>query len=142
MGNAVSVPVINWIATRIARQLRNDWAPTSVTSDDIRTEIPSLEKAATIPAPLAEIDFHDTTQDWKWSNSGIAGQNYVWHAPTPPAPAEPVVTNLGNLVQNQPQDARYYLTPNAAEGILRRCEAQNRTLFEPLDAALRQLAKS
>lgn len=142
VGNAVSVPVINWIANRIARQLRSDWAHNSVTSDDIRTEIPSLEKAATIPATLAEIDFHDTTQDWKWSNSGIAGRTYVWHAPTPPAPAKPIVTNLGNLVQNQPQDSRYYLTPNAAEGILRRCAAQNRTLFAPLDAALRQLAKT
>jgi len=140
VGNAVSVPVIKWLATHIATQLRDADSDAPVDSDDIRVAVPSLSKARTLPSPLKEIDFQDPTREWKWSNSGIAGADYVWHATTPPTPVVPIPTNLADLVHTQPQDKKYYLTPNAAEGILRRCAAQNRTLFEPLDKALRRLA--
>ena len=34
----------------------------------------------------------------------------------------------------------YYLSPNAAEGILRRVDGQKRTLFHPLRIALEKLS--
>jgi hypothetical protein len=38
--------------------------------------------------------------------------------------------------------SRYFLSPNAATGILRRVASQDRELFAPLDAALRRLSKT
>lgn len=142
-GNAVSVPVIKWLASRIRSQFNEPAITASYqTADEIRVRVPSLTKATSLNAELSEIDFSDASMSWKWSNSGVAGKGYLWQATTPPAPAHPILCNLGDLVQKAPQEPRYYLTPNAAEGILRRCAAQGRTLFQPLELALRRLAES
>ena len=140
VGNAVTVPVIKWLAHRVKLALQQEVELSKIQIADLRSAIPTLRKAAQFDYDLAETDFYDARQTWKWANSGIAGAGYVWQAMTPPTPAHPIESNLGDLVLNEPQNQKYYLTPNAAEGILRRCSAQRRTLFAPLDEALRKLS--
>ena len=55
-------------------------------------------------------------------------------------PCEPISTNLYEIVEKGATKPRYYLTPNAAEGILRRVDSNNRRLFEPLREGLELLS--
>jgi DNA (cytosine-5)-methyltransferase 1 len=56
------------------------------------------------------------------------------------APIKPVASSFSTLIEKRPVDSRYYLSPNAAQGIVRRVDKLGRTLFPPLDAAVRYLA--
>ena len=47
-----------------------------------------------------------------------------------------------DVLERQAPDQRYYLSPNAAQGIIRRVDRMGRRLFEPLDVTLRLLAVS
>lgn len=53
-----------------------------------------------------------------------------------PVPAEPIPSSLLDIVEQERVGVRYYLTSNAAEGILRRVDNQGRKRFPPLRKAL------
>lgn len=54
-------------------------------------------------------------------------------------PCTPITSDLYSIVEKDKTADRYYLTPNAAEGILRRVD-NNRHLFPPLREGLEKLA--
>lgn len=138
LGNAVSVPVVEWIAERAAAQL-NSLESSVLTYDEIQLAVPGFEKSMWRHNYLDNTDFIGSDILIKWPKAGIAMEgSYIGHN-IPPSPATPVTTNLSDLVENKPVRSRYYLTPNAAEGIIRRVTRQGRSLFPPLHEALDKL---
>jgi DNA (cytosine-5)-methyltransferase 1 len=77
----------------------------------------------------------------KWNNGGVMFDGLCHMSPVSPAPKKPVHSQVVDLLDKVKPSTRYFLSPNAATGILRRVNSQERTLFQPLDAALQRLAK-
>ncbi len=55
-------------------------------------------------------------------------------------PSEGVECSLSAVLETQPVPQRYFLSPRAASGILRRVEKRGKTLPAPLAAALESVA--
>lgn len=140
LGNAVSVPVIEWIAGRIKLQLEEPSTP-PLSYDEIQLHVPGFEKVSWNHELLSDTDFTDDTVEMKWSKAGMVAGRSVLSYDVPPSPAEPILSNFADLAEKEPALQRYYLSPNAAEGIIRRVTRQNRSLFPPLFDALNVLRK-
>ena len=138
IGNAVSVPVVEWIATRVKTQLaRRD------NLDDFEnalTQFNDLIKSKWSDSRLSDIDFTDTTKDYKWKRGGIVWTDRVLECNISPTPANAIPSSLLKLIEKDQNNPVNYLSPNEAEGILRRVDGQKRTLFHPLRIALEKLS--
>ncbi|MCP4868068.1 MAG: DNA (cytosine-5-)-methyltransferase [Proteobacteria bacterium] len=157
LGNAVTVDVVRWVAARLKQSLEE--APPRITpmqtalaidaTERARRYVESLSKAE--PAfrtkkaqPLQLTRLHgviDQEAKYKWATGGVAFATSGVQGRPSAAPAEPVMATLGDIIQRGKVRDRYFLSPNAAEGILRRVKSQNRTLFGPLHDALEKLAQ-
>ncbi len=137
IGNAVSVPVVEWIARRIHEHL-TDAKVASVSPSDYIKSFRDFEKSNWSSRKLSEIDFMDASQTFKWQKAGVAWDDRFIEAKTHPTPARPIESSLYDVMETGNVGRRYYLTPNAAEGILRRVDNQGRKLFSPLYAALKK----
>lgn len=135
LGNAVSVPVVEWIASRVYANLVAD-SHITVEKEDISTYVPEYKKATWSTEPLSEIDFTDATKKHSWPKSGLAWDDSYIGGNVQPTPHVPIESQLIDVIERKKVHSRYYLTPNAAEGILRRVDNQGRTLFPPLRTAL------
>ncbi len=133
-GNAVSVPVVEWVARRIALEL--DESNADKNTDDVKTFVPEFSKASWDNDIFLNADFTDKEKSYKWPNAGIAWNGGYIGNSVYPTPHEPITSSLINIVDSNQVSRKYYLTPNAAEGILRRVNNQGRQLFEPLRIAL------
>ena len=139
LGNAVSVPVIEWIAQKMHRQLSLE-SPETATLDKVQSLVPEFQRTTWQKLGLSMDSLSDDQKVYKWPRAGIAwGDKYIG-ASVPPSPHAPIASDLGTIIQDNVLDQRYYLTPNAAEGILRRVNSQNRKLFNPLQRALETLS--
>ena len=133
IGNAVSVPVIQWIAKRIKIELEN-------------TSEVSLDDLLARHAPFKESVWHDLPdtsiehEKIRWGKSGIMWNGRYMLAEHRELPCTPITSDLYSIVEKDKTADRYYLTPNAAEGILRRVDNNNRHLFPPLREGLEKLA--
>ena len=133
IGNAVSVPVIEWIAGRISEVLAND------ADEDIEEKLLEFD-------PYAHSEWQDLPdmdndhEKLVWGKSGLMWNGKFILAEHRECSSSPINTNLYQIVEKQHVKERYYLTPNAAEGILRRVNSNNRRLFEPLREGLEKLA--
>lgn len=136
IGNAVTVPVVKWIAKRVHEEL-------SHSSDN--SEIDVLDRYADFKNSkwdsrfLSEIDFSDSSIDYKWSRGGLVWSDRFIESNAYPTPSKIINSSLLKLIEPNQTKSLYYLTPNAAEGILRRVDHQGRTLFAPLRTALELL---
>lgn len=134
VGNAVSVPVVEWVAKRIKCELKSDAAP--LTIDYVKAYIPEFSKETWKDDVFTDIDYTDSTMTHKWPKAGIAwGDGYIG-GKVAPTPHKPIESSLTTVVERDHVSRKYYLTPNAAEGILRRVDNQGRKLFGPLRTAL------
>ena len=133
IGNAVSVPVIEWIANRIS----------GVLSDENEGDI---EQTICEYKPFSKNDWEDLPdmnevhEKLIWGKSGLMWNGKFILAEHRECSCKPVDTTLYEIVEKARVKDRYYLTPNAAEGILRRVDNNNRRLFEPLRDELEKLA--
>lgn len=134
LGNAVSVPVVEWIAKRIYKQLSIETE--DFNNDDLHAQVPEFRKCTWKDVNLSEIDFTDSDKSYKWPRAGLAWAGSYIGTDVYPSPAVPVDSTVYEIIEKGSTGERYYLTPNAAEGILRRVDSQGRKLFEPLRAAL------
>ena len=134
IGNAVSVPVVEWIAQRVHTELLTDRPLLS--RDDLQSYVPEFSKTAWSPLHLSEIDFSDESSSYKWPKAGLAWDNSFIGGAVNPTPAKPIPSSLLDIVERERVGERYYLTSNAAEGIIRRVDNQGRKLFPPLRKAL------
>ena len=77
----------------------------------------------------------------RWQSGGYARRDYCIDIKAPEAPSRVIEEPLISVIERKKPSRHYYLSPNAAEGILRRVDSQNRTLFSPMDSALRHMVK-
>ncbi len=134
VGNAVSVPVVEWVAKRIKNELQSGQG--QFKCDHAKAYVPEFAKEQWKSGAFADVDYTDVTVTHKWPRAGIAwGDGYVG-GNVAPAPHKPIESSLTAVVERNRVSRKYYLTPNAAEGILRRVDNQGRKLFEPLRTAL------
>lgn len=133
IGNAVSVPVVEWIAKRIYEQL--SFSCDEMSKEDVISYIPEFAHSEWKQG-LNNFDFTDCSQKFKWSKAGVAWGDSFISGDVKPTPNSIVESSLFSLVEKSPQNSRYYLSSNAAEGILRRVDRQGRKLFQPLRVAL------
>lgn len=168
LGNAVSVPVIKWISNRVDDALNgkaNDLKDLEIdinpiadqeigsngsfenmkeikdTGDLLAKASPEFQDPKSrVVLYLSPEDIKNENAKYKWPAAGIAWKNFCIAAKVPTAPSEIINSQLFNLIEKDAVDERYYLSPNAAEGILRRVNGQGRKLFSPLDNVLKKLA--
>lgn len=138
LGNAVSVPVAQWIAKRLKKELSQ---AKSTSVDNAIDLAPDFSKRAPRKAKLSDLHLSEdgALQQLKWQSGGCAVGDDCWDIAAPPAPSRPIEMKLIEVIERTIPDARYFLSANAAEGILRRVDSQNRTLFGPMDLALRHM---
>ena len=138
LGNAVSVPVVEWIAQKVKKQF-GDIDDDSII-DDVLLSFPDFKKSTWSDYSLAEIDFSDTSINYKWLKGGVAWDGRFIECNVYPTPSIIVKSSLLKLIEKEQTNPIYYLSPNAAEGILRRVDSQHRSLFLPLRIALEKLS--
>lgn len=76
----------------------------------------------------------------RWPNSGMAWGGVCLTAAISECPSHAKESTLLDVITTQDVPLRYFLSPNAAQGILRRVESQGRRLFPPLWNALKDLS--
>ncbi len=77
----------------------------------------------------------------RWPSSGIVLGGVYLTADTSESPNHARESTLLDVIGAEPAPQRYYLSPNAAAGMLRRAKQMQRTLFPPLSASLTLLAQ-
>lgn len=137
IGNAVSVPVVEWIAKRIKKQLN---AHNEDNLQDILPHFLDFRKSNWSAQSLSDMDFTDSSKEHKWEKGGIVWNNAFIQSNVTPTPNKIIKSSLLDLIEKEQKNPVYFLSPNAAEGILRRVDNQKRSLFNPLRIALEKLS--
>src|SRR5690606_6757873 len=76
---------------------------------------------------------------YRWRSGGCAwGHNVIEGAATP-APSKIIPSRFVDILDAEIPDEKYFLTANAAAGIVRRADSVGRTLFGPMRAALEKM---
>jgi len=135
LGNAVCVPVVEWIAGRIVSESAKE-ATKDLAAIDLLTPFPTDQ-------PKSYMQLGDVGRlkgKFKWTSGGYAWGNGCVLTSVSPAPVRPITRLFVDVLENDGVSEGHFLSPNAAEGILRRVRGQRRTLFAPLDEALQRLA--
>jgi DNA (cytosine-5)-methyltransferase 1 len=148
IGNAVSVPVVEWVAGRVraalrqsgVRPSRNVSQATDIDYAIERVHDFALKKA--IKVQISTFVGRDNAPKIKWSSGGIMVAGGCVMATVSSSPNKPVKSLFVDALDDVKPSSRYFLSRNAATGILRRVASQDRELFAPLDAALRRLSKA
>lgn len=77
----------------------------------------------------------------RWQNSGMASPGACWTLSTSESPSDAAESSLSDILEPHGEHLRkYFLSPKAAAGILRRSQARGRALPEMLRAALQHIA--
>jgi DNA (cytosine-5)-methyltransferase 1 len=148
IGNAVSVPVVEWVAGRVRAGLCHTQAQPAKNASETagidyaisRVHDFALKKA--VKVEISTFVGRDDAPKIKWSSGGIMVAGRCVMAPVSSSPNKPVKSLFVDVLDEVKPSSRYFLSPNAATGILRRVASQGRELFVPLDAALRRLSKT
>ncbi|MCW0196821.1 hypothetical protein [Sphingopyxis sp.] len=88
-----------------------------------------------------ETDLDEGHFQRRWKSGGCAFNNVIVEGVAPAAPTKIVNSSFVDALDESLPDDRYFLTPNAATGILRRADALGRNLFRPMRQALEILVK-
>lgn len=70
MGNAVSVPVVEWVAKRIKCELESDATP--FVSDHVKAYVPEFAKEIWKSGVFTDVDYTDISMTHKWPKAGLA----------------------------------------------------------------------
>lgn len=134
IGNAVSIPVVEWVARRVKEELAKKTSDGTLAG--VKKYVPEFAGCELVDRDIRDTDFTDETKTYKWPKAGIAwGRSFIG-GDVPPKPSQAVPSSLYDLVEKVRVGDKYYLTSNAATGILRRVDNQGRKLFDPLRMAL------
>ncbi|EGQ7781236.1 DNA (cytosine-5-)-methyltransferase [Vibrio parahaemolyticus] len=145
LGNAVSVPVVEWVARRLKQEITGEKKP--VTSQNMIRHLlmshgPVLEKFREQNHVNLVLDPTDKEHKLKWMSGGIAFDDKCIDFKATDYPETIIPSKLIDVIDKSTNlDEKYYISSNAAEGILRRVKSQNRSLFGPLYDALLVMAK-
>jgi DNA (cytosine-5)-methyltransferase 1 len=146
VGNAVSVPVVVWIAERI-KQAKNK----NIINRGIQPVLKKFTDFVNIKTRtqyFSELNSGTlftkskvATSVIKWQSGGLALGDEIIDTIVHPCPTFPIESNLIDIIDDNIPDGKYFLSSSAARGILRRVNHQGRTLFEPLTKALLRLSE-
>lgn len=75
-----------------------------------------------------------------FSSSGMASPGECWMLSSSEWPSDASVCSLSDILEAQPVPERYFLSPKACAGILRRAEKRGKKLPERLRIALEEVA--
>lgn len=144
LGNAVAVPVIEWIASNIKSAMRKK--ARLYNGFNVREAAEPYADFSDRSARVMNLsNLHYSTkpngQCLRWQTGGYARKDECIDVGAPEAPHVTIEKPLIEVVERRKPAAHYYLSANAAEGIIRRVDSQNRTLFGPMDSALRRMVK-
>ncbi|WP_082356260.1 DNA cytosine methyltransferase [Novosphingobium sp. AAP83] len=143
IGNAVAVPVVKWVANRITRIAGEKDHPGKLPKLDIWHIAPDIERRSedlSLEHIMPQID--TGTFSYRWKGCGLAVGNDIYEGSTSSAPSTIIPSRFVDLLDDEVPDDRYFLTSNAAVGILRRADTVGRTLFAPMRNALEKLVAS
>lgn len=140
IGNAVCVPVVQWVAGRISNILQTpEDGVAGARKPATKTRLQHL--AETYLSPKSEVQpLLIESDESKWQSGGVAYKDWVVTVAVSSSPVAAVPSQLINVIEKKKVHQRYFLSANAAQGILRRVDKLGRHLFAPLDAALRNIA--
>ena len=77
-----------------------------------------------------------------WGNSGMGGPTESWTLSTSEWPNDAVVCSLSDTLETGDVPQRFYLSPRACAGILRRAEKRGKNLPPHLQRALKAVVDS
>jgi DNA (cytosine-5)-methyltransferase 1 len=144
LGNAVSVAVVEWIARRIGQQFsaglgdaRKPRKDVSIFAEAIQ-RWPGLTNPSLVSEELSAV--RNDSAKTIWPTAGILWDGAFVAGRVAPSLNKPASSDLSTLIEPHRPDSRYFLSPNAAEGILRRVDSQDRHLFPPLRQALERMS--
>jgi len=140
IGNAVCVPVVQWVAGRISNVFQTpDGEARRSKRSEIKRQLQHL--ADVFFAPKSEVqELLIDSMEPKWKSGGIAYKDWFVTAAVSSSPVAAVPSRLIDVIEKSKVHDRYFLSANAVQGILRRVDKQGRHLFPPLDAVLREIA--
>lgn len=145
VGNAVSVPVVVWIADRIKKIEDKSIVDKGIqqvlkrfsdfNTDKIRKQFfTNLNSKTLFP--------NTNTIKIKWNSGGVALGDEIIDCKVESCPTFPYESRLIDLIDDKDIEPKYFISPSAASGIIRRVNSQNRKLFDPLMKALKILSKT
>lgn len=144
VGNAVAIPVVRWIARRLVSRLRKPMSLSPI--DDFYATVLKLApdlRQRTCALDLEHIDEEIGVGKFvhRWKSGGCAFGRWTVEGSASSAPSKIIPSAFVNALDESVPDQKYFLTPNAAAGILRRADAERRSLFPPMRSALEILSK-
>lgn len=118
-----------------------DYGSSSIAS--LLRSVPLGWSSRTCPAFSAATE----AQTWPWfsegwQNSGIGGPTGCLTLNTLESPKDAVGCSLSDILESGPIPPKYFLSPRAASGIIRRAAQRGKELPAPLQAALLQVAQA
>ncbi|QSI76351.1 DNA cytosine methyltransferase [Niveibacterium microcysteis] len=138
IGNAVCVPVVQWVAGRISTILDTMDKKTATRKASVSGQMQHLAKSFLSPSADA-CKWPVDSAEMKWQSGGIAYEGWYATEAVSSSPLVPIASRLMDVIEKRQVHQRYFLSPNAIQGILRRVDKQGRKLFPPLDAVLRTI---
>lgn len=145
IGNAVSVPVISWIADRIkkAQALKNDKKGIKYLSEkfvDFSKQSSNVREQYFSELNERLLFEVESPKKIYWKTGGFAFSDKIIDSSVNNCPTMPFESNLIDMMDDGEVDEKYFISPSAATGILRRVNHQGRRLFAPLYESLKRLA--
>ena len=144
LGNAVSVAVIEWVAGRIGNQFDRGEAATKKPNGSFSLFAEAIQRWPGLTSPSLVSDelvaVRSSQSKTIWPTGGILWDGTFVASRTPPTLSKAANSDLLDLIETNRPDQRFFLSPNAAEGILRRVDSQDRHLFLPLRRALERMS--
>lgn len=142
LGNAVAVPVIRWLARRLRQTLSKNASNTTQSIEIIQENANDFQDKSLRHMKLSQLHLATdaVVNSLKWQSGGVIIGDECWDIKAPEAPSTPIESRLIDVIESTYPADKYFLSSNAATGILRRVYSQNRTLFGPMQEALENLA--
>ena len=110
--------------------------------DYLETAVPEFSSSRTFQVcSLATEDGTSESSFAHWPNSGMAWAGACLTAKTSESPSLAEESTLLDVIETQVVPQAYFLSPNAARGMLRRANQMGRPLFPPLRKSLEILSK-
>jgi len=141
-GNAVAVPVVSWIVERIIDQLTMQHSASRSFVSSVHTIAPDLKSSSQALLDITDIALvAEGLAPHRWLTGGCLWRGKLIEASVSPAPSEAIDSLFVTALDSEKPDERFFITPNAAKGILRRADSVGRSLFTPLRSALEKMTQ-
>jgi len=141
--------VVKWIAKRIVSGLSGEFDRIGISQSfgspshkKINSTFMDFQNSLAKKLSDLQDGGNDKKLSIRWANGGAAYGEWYLESNSSPAPTNPVEKRLVDIIEKREVEEKYFLSPNAAKGILRRVNRQGRILFRPLNEALERLAEN